>query len=836
MSSQKAPVICCDKDPKDSGPTAKSLPIEVVSLERKARRLSRELAAVSVIRPNPFTESLNQSLDAMVTVPPKRGILGIVKGVRRRTRRIALAAWTEWRQRGLVSLAKKLKRKLRPTRPSNTLGPMPDTSAKEQSPACAKLQISERSVLESEDKVLAKILSFKPKREGKLNKPVDIIIPVYKGRGETFRCIQSVLAAKLPLDCEVIVISDCGPDHLLNNDLRKIADGGRVTLIENTSNLGFVKSVNRGMKRALDRDVILLNSDTEVFGDWIGRLARVAYKNSRIGTVTPFSNNASICSYPTFYTGSQIPENITPCEIDRICADVNCSEAVDVPTGVGYCMYIRRDCLDQVGFFNDKLFGTGYGEENDFCFRARNLGWRNLLATDTYVYHKGATSFGASKQAACDRAQKILNSLYPSHQYHVEVHLRHDPAFEYRRNIDLIRLSRQSPQGSAAILLVSHNLGGGTERHVVDLACRLESEGVRAIILRPADGGRVRLERPGIADTPNLFFSLPDEYWSFRLALRQLGIIHVHVHHTVDVPDDVLEIIHDEELPYDVTLHDYFTVCPRINLMDESNSYCGEPASTKCRVCIQRGGSPAGRNIDIDDWRAKHGTWLSRARKVFVPNEDVAIRMSRYMPNIEFTIRPHEAVYKGARPVAAPFVQDQALRVAVIGAIGPHKGSAILLECARDALRRSLPITFHVIGITDRTEELLSVGNITVTGAYDEREVFNLLEASGCHCAFFSSVVPETFCYTLSIAFLGQLLPIAFDIGAPAARIRETGFGHVIPFTTDPAEINSGLLAAYRKFASAPDASFNKQQDTIYFDLWTDYYEFPSRRSELSLA
>ena len=75
---------------------------------------------------------------------------------------------------------------------------------------------------------------------------------------------------------------------------------------------------------------------------------------------------------------------------------VNGGEAIDIPVGVGFCMYIRRACLDAVGLFRADLFAQGYGEENDFCLRARHLGWRHVAATGVFVAHIGGQSFGAA--------------------------------------------------------------------------------------------------------------------------------------------------------------------------------------------------------------------------------------------------------------------------------------------------------------------------------------------------------------------------------------------------------------------------------------------------------
>ena len=87
---------------------------------------------------------------------------------------------------------------------------------------------------------------------------------------------------------------------------------------------------------------------------------------------------------------------------------------VDLPTAVGFCMCIRRACLDQVGLFDAERFGRGYGEENDFCMRAAGAGWRNVLAGDVFVYHEGAVSFSGERLALTETAGKTLASSIPT--------------------------------------------------------------------------------------------------------------------------------------------------------------------------------------------------------------------------------------------------------------------------------------------------------------------------------------------------------------------------------------------------------------------------------------
>ena len=112
---------------------------------------------------------------------------------------------------------------------------------------------------------------------------MDVVIPVYRGRAETKRCLDSVLADTARPAGRVIVVDDQSPEPALSALLDRLAAAGRIVLLRNPANRGFVASVNRGIQAAGSHDVALLNSDTEVPQGWLARLAGHAYAAPRIG-------------------------------------------------------------------------------------------------------------------------------------------------------------------------------------------------------------------------------------------------------------------------------------------------------------------------------------------------------------------------------------------------------------------------------------------------------------------------------------------------------------------------------------------------------------------------
>ena len=124
----------------------------------------------------------------------------------------------------------------------------------------------------------------------------------------------------------------------------------------------------------------MLNSDTLVFTDWLARLRAAAYSDRAVGTVTPFSNSGSIASYPEAQDAPLDPVGASA--MHALAAATHDGTRADIPVGVGFCLYLRRDCLREVGTFDEAVFGDGYGEETDFCMRARAHGWSHRLAAD----------------------------------------------------------------------------------------------------------------------------------------------------------------------------------------------------------------------------------------------------------------------------------------------------------------------------------------------------------------------------------------------------------------------------------------------------------------------
>ncbi len=626
-----------------------------------------------------------------------------------------------------------------------------------------------------------------------------MIVPVFRGFVQTKACLQSLLGVA-GAD-RVIVVDDATPDAALAAHLDELAAQGRIILRRHQANRGFCHAVNTGLQAAGAGDVLLLNSDTIVPPGAIRALRRVAYARPDTGTVTPFSNEGAILSYPQAQGGNPMPDAAGAAALQALAARANEGRSIEIPTGIGFCLYIRHDCLAATGALRAGMFAQGYGEENDFCLRARQLGFAHRAALGAYVAHAGGVSFGADAPPLLARNLAVLERLYPGYHALVQRFIRADRLAPARARMDTRRLL--AAPGAERVLLITHSHGGGVARQVAAAAAAHRSQGRQALVLTTGCPGDPeitpypwpsRLVDPGdAASCANLTFTLPRDITSLLRLLRRLKIAWVERHHTLGHHPAVHDIAAGLNVPQHIILHDYGSFCPRLNLLTGTSParYCGEPDAAHCAACCAA--DPAGvfEVLAAPALRARSAAALAQAAAVIVPSEDAARRITRNFPGITPRVTPWED--DGAPRRLRPPRQGHR-RIVVIGGIGMAKGFGVLRACGRDAAARGLDLTFIVAGSTADDARLLRTGRIMITGAYGEAEAESLTTSLDGDLAFFPSIWPETWCFTLGTAWRAGLYSAAFDIGAPAERIRASGRGFLLPPRLPAARINDALL------------------------------------------
>ncbi len=151
--------------------------------------------------------------------------------------------------------------------------------------------------------------------------------------------------------------------------------GPRSASCATRTNLGFTATVNRGL-RATRGDVVVLNSDTEVGPRWLERLRAAAYREPATGTATAGMRQRRRLLAAGHRRGQRRPAAPRRRRRRARWSPRRVGDALaPTPTANGFCMYLRRAMLDDVGLLDEAAFPRGYGEENDLCLRASRRGW-----------------------------------------------------------------------------------------------------------------------------------------------------------------------------------------------------------------------------------------------------------------------------------------------------------------------------------------------------------------------------------------------------------------------------------------------------------------------------
>ena len=632
------------------------------------------------------------------------------------------------------------------------------------------------------------------------NYAVDIVVPVYRNLGETRRCLESLLASQLPENTRLLVYNDHSPEPEVTEYLRALRAKGRILLRENEKNLGFVGTVNRAMRETLAADrrtaVLLLNSDTEVANDWLQRMCAHAAADPKVGSVTAMSNNATICSYPKI-GANELPADSTLAELDATAARVNRGISIDIPTAVGFCMLIPVHCLREVGLFDEEAFGKGYGEENDFCLRAASRGYRHLLATDVFVRHVGEVSFGDSSNIGKENAGRVILARYPGYNELIANHVAQDPAFVARTRLTF---ALWKADRKPVVALITHDVGGGTERQVGHV-CEGLADDCHVIVIKPVSGhaDRLFIENRSSFDAFQMLVD-PGDGAGFCAFLQMLGVQKVQVHHLLGYGAVIRQGLELAGIKHEFHVHDYHVLCPQITMTTARHEYCGEPDPEACNTCIAA--RPSNGASDIIKWRREHEWAVRGASRVVAPSQDCAARISRYHP-VRIEVVHHERPTAPARPRwrTRHVTAADPLRVVLLGVLAPHKGKYKVLEALQETAQAKLPLHFHLIGylgLTDGEMSDLMNSSFSATGWYDEKDLDQLIRASRPDLFLFASTAPETYSFTLSKALQTGLPILAPGHGAYPERLVDYP-GHLL---FDPATSGHELARNICDFAA----------------------------------
>lgn len=630
-----------------------------------------------------------------------------------------------------------------------------------------------------------------------------ILIPVYNAYESVKQCLCSLISCTSN-ECDILIINDGSHDIRLLNLLREVeGEATNVKVHTFTRNQGYIKAVNYGIQKT-DGNVLLLNSDTMVTPGWLEKLQRCLESDSRIGIVCPLSNNATLLSVPMINQDNHI--NIPIDIISYLVEDSSERNYPRIPTGVGYCMLIRRALFNDLGLF-DQAYGKGYGEENDFSVRAWSAGYQIACADDTYVYHKGESSFSTVFPDLNEtmRNAEILHRRFPKYHIAARKFCATNPLSDIGARLETY-IEFAEGEFRPRLLFVTHTVLtiGGIESHLMDIVKSL-SKTFRITILQIGTTSSEWVDRDSVDigdgvkivtfNSRNIladlaFIGIPGaladtvvEAWFERFVGHGFWDV-IHFHHFAGWNSFRLpEIAKASGGRIIISIHDMFLICPDYNQLYLGEEYCGirlAGQEEKCIHCLFEKS-----NIRFND-NFSMGAYLNvrnRSAEQALRFADVLVFPSAFIYNVfaeafSFNMgEKSEIVPHGVQALTtiSPPDNSRRLNVAFFGRFCRAKGADIFLE----AVRRLNPGRFiaSVIGNIDfYYTGKLADADINVRGPFSRDELQSALQ--GIDVVVIPSQFPETYCLTLSESQYLGVPAIASRIGAIPERVvdGQTGF------------------------------------------------------------
>jgi len=459
------------------------------------------------------------------------------------------------------------------------------------------------------------------------NKKIDVIIPWY-GDKNIFKLIPNILKSDYNHLSKIFIINDDYPDKELSNQLekfiKKIKDK-KIIFINQFENKGFVGTVNHGFS-LIKNDCVILNSDVLTTKNLIKKILDVSESDQKIATITPLSNNATIFSVPKFLEKNEDDDYTLT---GNICEKIYPQKTINVPTGHGFCMFIRKKYLDKYGIFDEKTFGKGFGEENDLCMRFAKHGLKNLALLNTYIIHLESQSFG-NKQ----RINQIKNNYpkllkkHPLYDQLVQKFIKQNPLKDIQ---NLVGYFQKNPNilNRENILIITHTnpykIIGGVEVETTTLIQHINNKYPdKNVLLYFFDQLKNQhslfiLENNIVIKKISFNKEINSENilsWIIKSFKINLTIIEHLMYHSLSYG----KILKENKIKFVLFIHDFYFYCPNSDLINDKNIFCKYEHKNKiCENCLL---NKLNAKVNILEWRKKSKEIINKYSDVVVFNSE----------------------------------------------------------------------------------------------------------------------------------------------------------------------------------------------------------------------
>lgn len=642
-------------------------------------------------------------------------------------------------------------------------------------------------------------------------RPVAIIVPIYNAADDVEVCIERLLAYT-PSHATIILIDDCSSDPRVREILGRYEGSPQLRILRNDENLGFTRTVNRGIAAADRDDVILLNSDARVTPGWLQGILTASTSSARIATVTAMSDRAGAFSAPNIGNDNPLPAGVDEITYARAFRRRSLGLYPRVPTGNGFCMWISRLCIDELGALDEVAFPRGYGEENDFCMRAGRAGWIHVIDDRTYVFHDRSKSFGESKGDLLASGRAVIDARYPEYS-HVIRTFRESPRIALARNRARLALSdaQSGTADSPRVLFVISTNTGGTPQTNADLMNALEDaidpwilrcDSREVTLSRVVDGDIEEVRSHVLRDAVEPIRHISPEYDAVVASwLDHFGFDVVHIRHLLWHSLSLPRIAKELGMEVVLSFHDFYALSPNLKLIDDEGVYLGDaytPSVSEYRDTGWRGSQfPTPSGSWLHWWQRRFWSAIEVCDAYVTTSDSARDLIASRFPELDvsrFHVIEHGRDFDRFRSVAATPAHGEPLRILVPGGISAAKGREVLRAIA--AADTSRDIEWHVLG-TMKASFGPDGSRIVQHGSYDRSEFGRLVEKIAPHAGVVLSIWDETYCHTLTEMWSVGLPVFVLDFPNVAQRVRRFGAGWVLAGMEGPSLLNQITSALF---------------------------------------
>jgi len=353
---------------------------------------------------------------------------------------------------------------------------------------------------------------------------------------------------------------------------------------------------------------------------------------------------------------------------------------------------------------------------------------------------------------------------------------------------------------SSMVIVFDHNLGGGTNFYSQDLINTIIGDG-RSVFRVYYSQEYSQWIVQTVSQLDGMFYATRNVIHLFEIlektSCKKIIVNSLYLMPSVNtVIELIISLSQKIGASLDYKVHDFYAICPSQHLLNSESRYCNIPSDySVCQKCL---------NVNAESlWKSTDSPTITNWRKPFTQLIDASSKVSVFdissvdllgtvfdIPNDKLVVKPHKI--EGEYSVL-PMVVYDGLHIGVLGTLTPAKGAYEINSLARYMRNKGISIPITVVGrsVIDMEPQ------IELLGSYEKNELPSIILRSGINVIFISSIIPETFSYTISEAIAMGVPLVAFDTGAQGRRVSAYEKGIVVPLDSSPATVLDALRKVY---------------------------------------